>query len=135
MKLRRPGGPPAGQPPVSGPCKVWPVIQQSRGPPLALTPGNGQWGAGQGGRQSPPSHLEPVTEEGGAAVQEKLSKAGGGRGEEGHRAQRTATVASLPQPRLAQHLPSQPQHCCHGTFGLARAERPASSPVTGRGWA
>ena len=28
---------------------------------MALTPGNGQWGAGWSGRRSPPTNLEPVS--------------------------------------------------------------------------
>ena len=112
MRLRRPGGPPAGQAPVSGPCKVWPVIQQSWGPPLALTPGNGQWGAGRRGRQSPPTNLEPVTRgvEPGGGV-------GVGRG-----------IGPSPQPlRPLRHNTPSPGTC------------PASAPLpldlwTGQGW-
>lgn len=45
-----------------GRCKFWMVIQLSQRPPLVLTPGNGQFGAEQGGQGLSP-HLLPVTED------------------------------------------------------------------------
>lgn len=128
MGWLRPLRSPAGQPRFLVLAKSGSHPSRSRATLVALcqTTGIGGWA----GRSDP--HAVGRDRRRGRSRNQKLSKAGeerGGRASEvpAPAPQWPLCPASLPTPA------SQPQHCCHGTFGLAGGWWPLS-PVTGR-WA